>query len=418
MVSSLYSLTDTYFVSGLGGDALAGVGVSSYILWLYNVVIALFQTPIMILVSQSIGAGLRDKARSIIGEICFKGGLIILLITGAFYALSPAILAFQSGLTGEAYDYALTYLAIRVIGFPIFYLSMCFDTSIIATGRTKLTLLVNTVGLTVNIILDPLLIYGYYGVPCMGIAGAALATVISSAITIPLQIYYLRMLGLSPLLEKSNSILSKALRLGYPAMIERLVFALGNNVYAGVISRMGARVMAAHNIGLRIESLVYMPGFAFSITASTLVGQRIGEGNIDEAKKVGLETVKLGVLVMGVLGLFIALTGRFLSEPFSPDDEIADLASKYLFIAGLSELGLGLSMVVSGGIRGAGNTKIPFLINTMSLYLFRVVPSVILSSTLGVLGPWISMFIDVYARGVILFLVYEKWFHKLAVRHV
>lgn len=418
MVSSLYSLIDTYFISGLGDSALAGVGASSYILWLYNVLLALFQTPIMILVSQSIGAGLKNKARSIIGEICFKGGLIILVITGVLYTFSPTILAVQSGLTGEAYDHALTYLSVRVLGLPLFYLSMCFDTSIIATARTKITLLVNTIGLVGNMILDPLLIYGYLGFPRMGVAGAAVATVVSGTFTIPFQLYYLSALGLSPSLGRDNSVLFKAMKLGYPAMLERFVFALGNNVYAGVISRMGPRVMAAHNIGLRIESLVYMPGFAFSLTASTLVGQKIGEGRIDEAKRLGLETVRLGVLVMGGLGLLLALTGRFLSSPFSPDEEIAGLASTYLLIAGLSEPGLGLSMVVSGGIRGAGNTKIPFIINSLSLYLFRVIPSIILSKPLGVLGPWISMFVDVYARGIILFLIYYKRFDKLAVKHV
>ncbi len=417
-VSSLYSLADTYFVSGLGMEALAGVGVAGYIIWLYTVVFALFQTPLMILVSQSIGAELKEKAREVIGEACVKGGFTILLVTIAYYLASPIFLAVQSGLSGTAYDNALTYLLIRVAGLPVFYFSMCFDTAIIATARTRITLLVNTLGLTANIILDPLLIYGYLGFPRLGIAGAAYATVISSVFTIPLQIHYLGKLGLKPALRNDNSFFTKIICLGAPAFLERLVFSLGNNVYAGVISRISPRVMAAHNIGLRIESLIYMPGFAFATTASTLVGQKIGEGRVDEARKVGFETIKLGALTMGLLGLVIAAGGRVLVTPFSPDEEIAGLAATYLLIAGLSELGLGLSMVVGGAIRGAGNTKIPFLVNTASLYLFRVVPSILLSKPLGVIGPWLAMFIDVYARGLILLAVYRRVFHKLAVKHV
>jgi len=110
--------------------------------------------------------------------------------------------------------------------------------------------------------------------------------------------------------------------------------------------------------------------------------------------------------------------GKALVKPFSPDGEIAELAATYLLIAGLSELGLGLSMIVGGAIRGAGNTKIPFLVNTVSLYLFRVAPSILLSKSLGVIGPWLAMFMDVYARGIILLIVYRKMFHKLAVKHV
>ncbi len=417
-ISSLYSLADTYFVSGLGEEALAGVGVAGYILWLYTVVFALFQVPLMILVSQSIGAGLKEKAQGIIGEVCVKGGFTILIVTATYYVASPLFLTIQSGLSGTAYDNALTYLIIRVAGLPVFYFSMCFDTAIIATARTKITLLVNTLGLTANIILDPLLIYGYLGFPKLGIAGAAYATVISSAFTIPLQLYYLGKMGLRPAIDSGNGFFRKIISLGAPAFLERLVFSLGNNVYAGVISRISPRVMAAHNIGLRIESLIYMPGFAFATTASTLVGQKIGEGKIEDARKVGFETIKLGALAMGLLGLVVAFGGRILVTPFSPDEEIAALAATYLLIAGLSELGLGLSMVVGGAIRGAGNTKIPFLVNTASLYLFRVAPSIILSRPLGVIGPWLAMFIDVYARGLILLVVYRRMFHKLAVKHV
>lgn len=417
-VSSLYSLADTYFVSGLGEEALAGVGVAGYILWLYTVVFALFQTPLMILVSQSIGAGMREKARRILGEVCVKGGFAIIMVTVAYYLASPALLTIQSGLSGAAYDNALSYLLIRVTGLPVFYLSLCFDTAIIATARTKITLLVNTIGLIVNVILDPLLIYGHLGFPGLGVSGAAYATVISSVTTIPLQLHYLRKLGLKPSLDSGESFFKKTVSLGAPAFLERLVFSLGNNVYAGVISRISPRVMAAHNIGLRIESLIYMPGFAFATTASTLVGQKIGEGKVEEAGRVGFETIRLGALTMGLLGLAIAVGGRALVEPFSPDGEIAELAATYLLIAGLSELGLGLSMIVGGAIRGAGNTKIPFLVNTVSLYLFRVAPSILLSKSLGVIGPWLAMFMDVYARGIILLVVYRKMFHKLAVKHV
>jgi Na+-driven multidrug efflux pump len=171
--------------------------------------------------------------------------------------------------------------------------------------------------------------------------------------------------------------------------------------------------MAAHNVGLRVESLIYMPGFAFSLTASSIVGRRLGSANLEEAKKTGWRVIKLGALIMGTLGVLVGLTGYYLVAPLSPSEEIRKLASIYLLLAGFSEGGLGLAMVTSGALRGAGNTKIPFYVGVSSLFLVRVTLSLILANPLGPLGPWLAMFLDVYVRGIILAIIYVKYFHKL-----
>ncbi|MEM4977113.1 MAG: MATE family efflux transporter, partial [Desulfurococcaceae archaeon] len=88
--------------------------------------------------------------------------------------------------------------------------------------------------------------------------------------------------------------------------------------------------------------------------------------------------------------------------------------STYLLLAGLSELGLGLAMVSSGAIRGGGETRLPFLVNTVSMILARVVPAVVLARVLGVVGPWLAMFVDVYVRGFTLYALFRLRFKKIA----
>ncbi|MEM1732115.1 MAG: MATE family efflux transporter [Desulfurococcaceae archaeon] len=413
LVGTLYSLTDTYFVKDLGEEALAALGIAGYLLNLILVFMALFSTPLVIMASQSIGAGDFDKARRIGGEIILKGSLFTLFISLIAFLLSGPLVMMQSGATGLTYEYTLVYFKIRVSGLIVMFITSSLDILIIATGRTMFSLMANATGLLANIVLDPLMIYGLFGFPRLGVAGAAYATITASLLVMPLQLRFLRNMGLIPLFRNEVG-LKRILEIGWPAFIERAFFALGNNIYAGVISRLGSTAMAAHNIGLRIESIIYMPGFAFMMTASTLVGQRIGRGDINGGKSIGFKTIMLGTSIMTVIGIVVGFTGYYITMPFAPNEEIRRLASIYLAFAGFSELGLGLSMITSGAIRGAGDTKIPLVINTSSLIVFRVIPSILLANHLGVIGPWLSMFIDVYARGIILITVFQKYFNKLA----
>ncbi|MEL9999839.1 MAG: MATE family efflux transporter [Desulfurococcaceae archaeon] len=418
LVASLYSLTDTYFVSGLGAEALAALGISGYIIMLLQTFNTLFVVPLMVFTSQCIGAGKRDLARLVTGEVIFLGLVTVIVLSLAWFSLGDKIVKLQSGASGLTFMYATSYLRIRIAGFVALYLTMSFDSMIIASGATVYSMIANSVGLALNAVLDPLMIYGYFGLPALGVNGAALATVVSNAVSIPIQLYFLKGLKLVPLFSMQPSTWRKSLDLGIPAFIERAVFALGNNVYAGIIARLGSVVMAAHNIGLRIESLIYMPGFAFSMTASALVGKYVGSGQLSEAKRAGWKAIVLGTLVVGVLGVIVGLTGYYLAQPFSPSEEIRKLASLYLALAGFSEFGLGAAMITSGAFRGAGNTRIPMLVNVSSLLLIRITLSLLLAGPLGALGPWLAMFIDVYVRGAGLLTLYKCTFEKLAKKIV
>jgi putative MATE family efflux protein len=415
LVSSLYSLTDTYFISGLGAEALAGLGISMYVLMFLQSAIVLFTTPVLIVVSQSLGAGRLDLARSFLAGVLLVGGVYTTVLGLLSYLFSEPLVVLVSGTRGLALEYSVEYLKLRCLGLIALYTTTALDMTIISTGKTHYSLIANTTGLALNAVLDPLLIYGYWGFPRLEVVGAALATVISNTAVIPLQLVLLGRLGLTPsklILLHATTV--KAIRLGLPVVAERLLFALGNNIYAGVIARLGETAMAAHNVGLRVESLIYMPGFAFSLTASNIVGRRLGSANLEEAKKTGWRVIKLGALIMGTLGVLLGLTGYYLVAPLSPSEEIRRLASIYLLLAGFSEGGLGLAMVASGALRGAGNTKIPFYVGVSSLFLVRVTLSLILANPLGPLGPWLAMFLDVYARGAVLAVIYVKYFNKLS----
>lgn len=412
--NSVYALTDTYFVKGLGTVALAGVGLGSYLSWLFFVIISLFYNGVLIYVAQSYGAGKLEYAKRGLSEALLYGFLIVSVLSLTGYYVGGYILMLQAGGTGPVWEIAKSYFTVRVLGLPISLIVWSMDAGLRAVGATKQSMYVNLYSVALNIVLDPLLIYGYIGFPRLGVVGAALATVISIALMIPMEYYYLAKNNLAPRKLYKPKIVFKIMDLGLPIMFERLIFATGNNIYISLISRCGEAALAAHQIGIRIESLIFMPGFAFSMAASALVGQEIGADNVVGGRRIGWETIKLGVMFMSLMGFAVAAAAYYITMPFATDPAVHGLATIYLILAGLSEPGLGLAMVIGGAIRGAGNTRIPLIINAGSLYLSRVIPAMILVNYLGVLGPWLAMFIDVYIRGIMFLLIFIRYFEKLA----
>ncbi len=421
---SLYSIADTYFVSSLGTTALAAVGVGSYLSWLFFVVVVLFSTGVIVYVSQSYGAGELSKARRALGEAIVYGVLTTSLVAMVVHYNSSWLVSLVAGPDPGVVALGASYLATRILGLPVLVAAVSMDSSLRAIGATKYSMVVVLSSTFLNIVLDPLFIFGLYGFPRMGVVGAAVATVISIAYMVPLELFFLKKTGIPPEITVNihsllrEGFIYRIVRIGAPTALERAVFAIGNNAYIAFIARCGEVALAAHQIGIRIESFIYMPGFAFSVAASALVGQRIGAGNIDEAKRIGWEAARIATLIMTVLGVFLAATSYYIVLPFSPTIDVAQLASIYLILAGLSEPGLALVMTLSGSIRGGGNTLVPMALNVTGLYLFRVLPAAFLVNIYGAVGAWTAMFIDVYLRGIIFLIVYRRFFRKLLKRVV
>lgn len=413
---SLYSIADTYFVSKIGTIALAAVSVGSYLSWLFFVIVALFSIGILVYIAQSYGAGAIKEAKCALGESILFGVLVSSTVAMIVYHSAPFLIGLIVGPNEELINVAFKYFSIRILGLPILAAALIMDSAVRAVGATKLSMIAILSSAFLNIALDPVFIFGLLGFPKMGVAGAALATVISIAYMIPLEFIFLKKLSLIPLFSLRPRYVIRVTRVGLPAATERLIFSIGNNAYISFIARCGNAALAAHQIGIRIESFIYMPGFAFSVAASALVGQRIGAGNIEEGKHIGMETAKIATTLMTILGIAVAITATYLVTPFSPDENVAKLATLYLILAGLSEPGLALVMTLSGAIRGGGNTLIPMVLNASGLYLFRVLPAAILTGIMGVIGAWIAMFIDVYLRGLIFLITYRKFFIKLVKR--
>ncbi len=419
-VDSILSITDTFFVSRLGDRAVAAVGFGGYASWVFFVFTQLFYMGSMVIVAQAYGARLLDKASKAMGESITSSILFSLIPVGTVVIIAEDLVSLVAG-GGISLDVLVdsaNYLRVRVLGLPVLSTAMVISAGFRAIGDTKPSMLATITGALVNIALDPIMIFGYMGFPAMGVVGAAWASFIASIATLIAYVVYAKRLPFSirPLLPRREA--WNAFKLGLPAMIERLVFSVGGLAYIGAITRCGEIPLAAHTIGIRFESFAYLPAFAISIATASIVGQTIGKGDFNEAKRTGWELAKANALFMTLMAIVLIVAAPYAPLVFTSNEDTRRLAMIYLILAAISEPALGAVMSFANAIRGGGNTIIPTIINAGSLYGVRVLLAYnlasIMSEHLCPVGAWIAMDLDLLVRAIVFTIVYKKWFHRLA----
>ncbi len=419
-IGSIAWLVDTFFVSLLGDVAVAGVGAGGYGSWLLGAFNTPFYVGVMVLASQAIGARARDKASRVTGESL--AAAVLLSASAAFiaYFIADEFMLLLTSDPVTAYT-ASMYLKARVWGLPGLSALLVLDAAYRAAKRNRDILYASLISAVTNAVLDPFLIF-YEG---MGVRGAGIATAASFYVgTATLLVYPKRRLGFSPWPRLPMGDAARSLALGLPAFAERLLMNSAHGFYIGAISRCGSDALAAQTIGVRIESIAFMPGFALNTYASSAVGQLVGAGKLEEAKEEGWRIAKVAFLMMTLAGGALVAVSPYVPYLFGVSEEVAYLSMLYLLMAAASEPFLGLVFALTGGIRGAGNTLVPTAVNAAGIYLFRVAPSVAIAALhpfSGVACPiaiWAAMDADVIARSLILAVVYRRGLERLARRLV
>ncbi len=423
-VDSILSITDTFFVSRLGDKAVAAVGFGGYASWVFFVFTQLFYMGSLVIVAQAFGAKLLDKASRAMGESITSSIFFSLIPVGIVLVIAEDLVSIVAG-GGVGLDVLVdsaNYLRVRVLGLPVLSTAMVISAGFRAIGDTKPSMIATIVGAVVNIILDPIMIFGLIGFPAMGVVGAAWASFIASIATLTSYIAYSRRLPftIKPLLPGREA--WNAFKLGLPAMVERLVFSMGGLAYIGAITRCGEVPLAAHTIGIRFESFAYLPAFAISIATASIVGQTIGRGDFNEAMRMGWELAKANALFMTAMAVILIVAAPYAPLVFTSNELTRELAMIYLILAAISEPALGVVMSIANAIRGGGNTIVPTIVNACSLYGVRVLLAYRLTSIVPArlcpIGAWIAMDLDLFIRALVFTIVYKKWFHKLARRVV
>jgi putative MATE family efflux protein len=408
------SLANYFWVGFLGTAEQDAVTSSMIVTWSIFSTIAILVTGINALVSRAIGAN--DKATA---SYVSKQGIWLGIITGLFFStlgiiLTPHIMVFLKA-SPEVAALGTSYLQVFFISIGFIHVNDSLGAIFRASGDTRSPMYSYLTATILNIILDPFLIFGWGPFPKMGIAGAATATVISVIVGCLIFIFLILKNRLEFSLAGWHKIrpdfkmMAKIIKIGLPISIQNLTFTLIYWFLIQIVHQYGDAAGAAMGIGNRMEAMSYLVAFGFSIAASTLVGQNLGAKQPERAEKCAWGVVKLVVIETAIVSaIFLTIPG-IITNAFTSDPNVHKIASDYLFILGLSQVFMGIEIVLEGAFSGAGNTippmavSIPWSIARLPLaYLFCF------TLDMGINGVWWSLTITSFCKAIILFF----WFRK------
>lgn len=261
----------------------------------------------------------------------------------------------------------------------------------------------------------------------LGVAGAALGTALSEVITAACMLYAVLFRSVHLRLERGNQglrgfrpdakRLHTALRLAVPMGMEHVILCGAQIAGTRIVAPLGTVAVAANSLAVTAESLCYMPGSGISAAATTLVGQNIGAGKPQLAKRYAGLSVALGAMVMACTGGLMFLCAPFMFAMLTPDPAIRALGARVLRIEAFAEPLFAVSIVAQGALRGAGDTLVPSLMNLASMWGVRITASVLLAPRFGLVGVWTAMCTELCVRGVLFLirLLRGKWLDRQIV---
>ena len=392
-----YQLTDTFWVGRLGAGAIAAVSISFPVIFLLISLGGGLTMAGAILVAQYKGKQNQEAVNYIAIQTLLAVLAVALLLSVTGYFFSPYLINLM-GVDLNVFTDAVSYLKISFLGIVFMFLFFVFQALMRGVGNVKTPMFIVLGTVLLNLILDPLFIFGYGPFPALGVAGAALATITTqglSALAGLLILFYgekeiyIRLKEL----RFDFSLIKKMFSLGLPASIEQSARALGMIVITFLVASFGTVIVAAFGIGSRMLSLAIIPSMGLSMATSTLVGQNMGAGKTERAEKIVKVSALAGFIFLTMMGLFMFFFAESLSSFFIPG-EIETIQSSVLFIKlmALTFGFIGLHMVISGAFRGAGSTLVSMMLSIISLWVLEFPLAYILSkyTNLAEVGLWIA----------------------------
>jgi putative MATE family efflux protein len=437
-VQMAYNMTDMAWLGHVDKETVSAVGMALYLVWFGTSLMYITKIGAEVGISQSIGRKKLNDARSF-AKNAFS---LSLLISTAFAAVVWIFAHPIIGTFNIDSDFvnltAVDYLRLVAFGMPFTFSNISISGIYNGIGNTRTPFIVNTIGLVINIILDPILIFGWGNIPAMGAKGAAIATV-SSQFTVFVIFIYNLYIRQNPLSIKNyigkiqKQYLRPIVKVGGPVALQSVCFAFLAMVLARVLNNIaeGNEVpFAVQSIGAQIEALSWMTALGFSTALGTFTGQNYGAGKWDRIQKGFFIT--LGIA--GFIGLISTVLFLFLGESIfglflkNTEHDVVQLGVVYLIILSFSQIFMSIEITATGAFNGVGRAippaivgivgnvlRIPFafLFSYTLLDLLPLFQDWISSESVQVTGVWWGITVSSVLKGIILFF----WFLLLLYKH-
>ncbi len=402
-IQMTYTMVDIIWIGRLGSKQVAAIGSAGMLMWMMSSFALLSKVSAEVSIGQSIGAKRLDKAM-----IYASHTTTIAIIMGVFFTIVfitfPNLIISFFKLDPDINHIAVNYLKTVSLGVPITFLVLNFSGIYIGSGRSDIPFYFNAIGLVLNILLDPVLIFGLAFFPRLETQGAAIATVFSQLIVLLLFVSHLRkkegILGKFPFMIKPRkSYTINILKLGIPVAVMNVYFSIINMSLTRVASIYGGHLgVTSQTTGGQIEGITWNTSNGFATALGSFVAQNFAAGKMHRTRRAYRYTL----MAMSTLGVIVSasfmLFGEEIFSVFIPERAAYVAGGEYLFIMGVSQLFMMVELTTQGMFNGFGKTTPPAIISIVFNTL-RIPLAILLAKFMGVNGVWWSITITSILKG-------------------
>lgn len=423
-LTQLASMVDLMMVGQLGAWAITSVGLTTQPKFLLMTMFMALNVGATAMVARYKGAGRRDKANEILRQALAITVCIGLVASVVGFIFAEPLVQFMGAETPEVLAGGTTYLRIQMIGLTGVAVSSVITATLRGVGNSRTAMIYNLTANVINVIFNYLLIYGHFGFPELGVAGASLATIIGQFVAMFMALAFVirpgqyLTLNLKEKYHFNKTEVGKIVDIGIPAMIEQLVMRAGMIIYSKTVASLGTVAFATHQVCMNIQALSFMNGQAFAVSATSLMGQSLGKKRPDMAQAYTQRTRMMGMSVSLFLAFVFFFFGRNIVALYSGGDmAIVEAGAVIMMMVAFMQPFQSSQFILAGALRGAGDTRMTAVITFITVLLVRPGLAILFTKVMdfGLNGAWYAMVIDQILRSVLVIARFNtgRWKDKL-----
>jgi putative MATE family efflux protein len=410
MFFTLLGTVDTFMLSQYSDTAVGSVGISNQILFLFGILVNVIGIGIGVVSAQYLGAKQVQNAKDTVVT-----GIVANTVIGT--VLSLIVLVFGTtflrwvGTDAVFMTDSIAYL--KIVGFSIVFIAIrvSLSTGFRSFSRPKIVMGIMIIGNLINILLNAVLIYGLFGLPSLGVSGAAIGTLTSRIImVIILFIVSYKILDIKVFkLRLKIAQLRKILFIGVPSAMENLMWNIAQVFILFFINQMSNEAVIARTYIQTILPYVFIFSFSLASGNSIIVGYHMGENNPDQAYKHTLKSLRIAFVFVVLITLLLNLFSNFIIGFFTDNVEITQMIKSVLYFTVFIEIGRAMNLVYIQALRSVGDTVFPVIMAIISMFGISVLFTYVfgIRMELGIIGVYIAAMMDELLRGITMAI---RWF--------
>ena len=420
LLQSAYQLTDAFWVGRLGPAEVAAVSISMPVTFLVIAIGAGLAMAGATLAAQYMGAGRKEEVDKVSAQTLLMVLVVSTVLGTCGYWLSPYFLTLLK-VEPEVYSNALSFMHVSFIGVIFVFTFNMFQALMRGIGEVRIPLLIVLGTVLLNLVLDPLFIFGYGSFTGLGVTGAALATLVTQALA--------AIMGIGILLKGRHGIhvrwhyfipdyryIRRAFFLGIPGSVDLSARALGQIIMSFLVASFGTVTIASYGVGNNILMFVTIPALGLGMAISTLVGQNLGAGQLERASQAAITGTIWGFVSLTVVGILSYLLAPQIVAFFVPEQpDVIATGAQFVKVMALTWGGMAVQVCITGAFRASGNMMNAMVLSLLSQWMFLFPIAFVLSkhTELGKAGIWWAF----AATNILIGIVSVCWLARGSWKH-